>query len=212
MNHTEPKSDVQPTQTNEEIVDPAVPSSEHVIIIVRRHPFGLVVQYLAVIFGLALSFGLIFFLLPDLVNQATRDRTQMILSISAVAISALSALLLLVGTALYRQNRWIITDDNVTQVLRNGIFGTHISALSMANIENITSEKLGLFAHIFGFGTLEIETAGEQPNKFNFVYCPNPDKYAKILLDARERFINENPAAAKRANEHLNVPGAGGQI
>jgi hypothetical protein len=76
----------------------------------------------------------------------------------------------------------------------------------MANIENVSSDQMGLFAHLFGFGSLEIETAGEQPNKFFFRYCPTPDKYAHILLEARERFINDNPEAAERANVRIDVP------
>lgn len=75
----------------------------------------------------------------------------------------------------------------------------------MANIEDVTAEQNGILAELFGFGTLKAETAGERSN-FHFLYCPEPNKYAQIILHARERFINEDPQAAKRANELLNVP------
>ncbi|HSX45008.1 MAG TPA: PH domain-containing protein [Candidatus Saccharimonadales bacterium] len=212
MQPTAPTSDIpKPNPQTEEIVDPEIPAGNHIIIIIRRHPFGLVVQYLGVMFGLGLSYGLVFLLLPSFANATTLQHTEMLLSISAVVVAAFSALILLIGTALYRQNRWVVTDDSITQVLRNGIFGTLVSGLSMANIEDISSEQQGFFAQIFGFGTLKVETAGEQANKFHFQYCPKPENYAKILLDARQRFINENPEVAKRANDLLNVPGLGGQ-
>jgi membrane protein YdbS with pleckstrin-like domain len=212
MNPTEPKADAQTVKpAEEEKVDPLVPAGKHIVIVIRRHPFGLAVQYFVVILAIALSYTLIFWLYPSFASQDTFVRNKMLLEVSAVIVSAFSALILLVGTALYRQNRWVVTDDSITQSLRNGIFGSQISSLSMANIEDISSERQGFFAQFFGFGTLKVETAGEQANKFHFLYCPHPDTYAKILLDARERFINENPQLAKRANDLLNAPGLGGQ-
>lgn len=193
------------------IVDPAVPADNHIIVIIKHHPFGLVVQYLGLAFALLVSFGLLFYLLPSVVTESTRENMQLFLSIATVVVSAMSALFLLIATYLYRQNRWVVTDDSITQVLRNGIFGSHISGLSLANIEDVTSERQGLLAHLFGFGSLKVETAGEQGNKFHFNYCPKPDFYAKILLEAREQFIHKDPHNAKRTNELLNVPSVGGQ-
>jgi hypothetical protein len=52
-------------------------------------------------------------------------------------------------------------------------------------------------ATIFGFGTLNIETAGELPN-FVFTYCPNPNLIAKELIDAKIELLGRqtSPMAA----------------
>jgi len=112
---------------------------------------------------------------------------------------------LLIATFIYLQNRWVVTDDSITQITQNGLFKRQMSEISMANIEDVTAVQNGLLATVFGFGTLKAETAGERSN-FHFIYCPRPNMYAKIVLDARERFINENPNVAKKANDLLNVP------
>jgi len=51
----------------------------------------------------------------------------------------------------------------------------------------VTSEKNGLLATIFNYGTLHIETSGELRN-FAFTYCPDPERYAREVLEARQKF------------------------
>ncbi len=170
---------------------------------VRRHPFGLVVLYFQVTVGLLFGFGLIFFLASSVIAEGSTLRNLM--SFAAVAVIALVLLLLIVATYVYQQNKLIITDKNLTQVLQRGIFNRQVSELSMANVEDVTADQRGLFATLFGFGELRVETAGEQ-NNFIFSCCPRPGYYGKIILDARQRYIDKDPAAMKRANEHLSVP------
>ncbi len=209
MNPSEPPTDVpSPTPTNEETIDPALPAGAHQIVVIRRHPFGLVALILQVVFGLGVSFGLIFFLVPSVLGNVDAERINSInntLMLAAVIVGAIAAIFLVIAAALYRQNRWVVSDDSITQVLRVGLFNFNTSGLSMANIEDVTSVRKGIFANLFGFGILKVETAGEHSN-FHFYFCPKPDMYAKILLDARERFIDNDPTKAERANDLLNVP------
>lgn len=201
-------SDVpSPTAADEEIIDPSIPAGSTQQITIRRHPFGIVALYLQAIFGVGLALGLIFFLVPGLVTADNKAPIMHSLSLVSVGIIALTVLFLLLATFIYNQNRWIVTDDSITQFTQIGLFRRQNSQLSMANIEDVTAEQVGILAELFGFGTLKCETAGEHSN-FHFLYCPRPSKYAKIILDARERFINEEPTAAKRANELLNMPNA----
>ncbi len=200
-----PQDPPSPTQSNEETVDPNVPEGQHVVVVIRRHPFGLILLFTEIVIGLIIALGLLFFLATNLVSGDSRTTVMTYLMLFAVIVIALAALFLIAASSLYRQNRWVITDDSITQVLRIGLFKTQTNGLSMANIEDVSSEKSGIFASIFNFGILKVETAGESPN-FHFAYCPNTDNYAKILLDTRERFINEDPQKAKRGNDLLNVP------
>lgn len=203
---TEPRPDVPPPNPiDEEIVDPNVPEGNAEQVVIKRHPFGLVALYLQVAVGLTIALGLVFFLIPQLLSGDAQTQANHWLSILAVIAGTFAALFLLLATAIYRQNRWIITDDSITQTQQIGIFNRQTSQLSMANIEDVTAEQRGIIATLLGFGTLKAETAGERSN-FHFIYCPRPRTYAKIILDARERFINEDPVTAKRANALLNLP------
>ncbi len=78
----------------------------------------------------------------------------------------------------------------------------------MANVEDVTSDQHGFFATLFGYGTLKIETAGEQMN-FHFTYTPNSGAIANHVLEARERYLEYDPDRAVRENRSLHVPGSG---
>lgn len=204
--HPEPLPDVPgPIPPQEEIVDPTIAEGNTTRVVIKRHPFGLIALYLQAIIGLGAAVALIAFLVPTLLSGDNRTQAMNWLGLFMIIATALTAIFLLIATAIYRNNYWIITDDSLTQFLQTGLFRHYISELSMANIEDVTSEQTGLLAEFFGFGLLKVETAGEHSN-FHFIYCPEPDKYAKIILDARERFIDEDPDVAKRANNMLNLP------
>ncbi len=205
-NDTEPSPDGPlNSPVNEEIVDPSIPegNSDHVVI--KRHPFGIIVIYLETFLGIGAAFGLLYFFVPSLLSGDSKDNALRLVMLIGIFTMALLAIFLLLATSIYRNNSWVITDDSITQVSQTGLFRRQISELSMANIEDVTSEQNGILAELFGFGTLKAETAGERSN-FHFIYCPNPNKYAKIILHAREQFIEGNPEDAKRANDLLNVP------
>lgn len=203
---TNKQPQAQQPAPNEEIIDPLIPEGNHQLLVIKRHPFGLVAMYLSATVGLVVAFGLLFFLVPSLLtgdNQATAMRFLMMFTVIA---TSLVFIVLLIATYVYRQNRWVVTDESVHQTSQRGLFNRQSSELSMANIEDVTAEQKGILAQLFGFGTLRAETAGELPY-FHFNYCPHPDKYAKIILDARQKYINDDPAQAKRANDLINVPG-----
>jgi len=157
---------------------------------VRRHLFGLIVLYAQVILGLLLALGLIGFLLPgflDAIGVSTGTGAS-IYGLISILLVFLAAVFLVLAHRIYTANQLIITDKNITQVLQMGLFHRKVSELSMGSIEDVTARQTGVFQTIFNYGTLTVETAGEQRN-FKFVYCPNPNAYAKTLLDARAAFI-----------------------
>jgi uncharacterized membrane protein YdbT with pleckstrin-like domain len=203
--NNEPQDTPAPSPT-EEIVDPGTPAGNAEQVTIRRHPLGLVALYIEAAIGLIAAFGLLFFLIPTLLTGGAHDSAIHIVSILAIVATAITALFLLLATSIYRQNRWVVTDDSISQILQKGLFQRQTSELSMANIEDVTAEQSGILPTLLGYGTLKVETAGERSN-FHFIYCPKPNTYAKIILDARERYINTDPARANRANDILNTPG-----
>jgi hypothetical protein len=68
-------------------------------------------------------------------------------------------------------------------------------------LEDVTSEKNGILTHIFNYGVIKAETAGER-SKFVFLYCPNPDFYAKQILATRERFMQSEWRAGGQNPPH----------
>ncbi len=176
---------------------------------VPRHFFGLVVIYVEVLIGLVAAGALLYFLLPTFSSGAPNAGVGAYVWVGMFLVTILALLLLVVATQIYTQNRLIITSKNVTQIAQKGLFHRTVSELSMANVEDVTAAQTGIFAHMFGYGELRIETAGEQ-NNFHFVYCPDPNYYGKMVLDARQQFLHMPEATAHHTahTPHPPVPPA----
>lgn len=168
---------------------------------VYKHLFGIIIIYIQAILGLLLSLGLAFFLLPSVFEDSSSAIT--LATLFAILATIFAGLIILIATIIYRQSHLTITDKNITQVLQGGLFQRKVSQLTMANVEDVTSEQRGFFASIFDFGVLKIETAGEQTN-FIFSFCPKPSYYAKVILEAREKFVRQDYAYSRAVKG--NVP------
>lgn len=174
---------------------------------IRKHPFGIIILYVEVGVAVAILLGLMYFLVPQFFSGDNSSQANGILALAGLVTIGVALVVLFIASIVYHQSYLIMTDKNVTQVLQKSLFKRQVSELSMANVEDVTAHQNGVFATIFNFGQLVVETAGEQ-NNFIFDYCPRPNYYGKILLDARQRFIDGDVAAANRANNRLNLPPA----
>ncbi len=164
---------------------------------VSKHPIGIILLYVQASVGMTLAVGLSYFLLPLVVTDT--DTAFFYGNIFMAIAVTISFVIALIATHIYRENRLVLTDRNITQVLQYGLFNRKVSQLNVNNVEDVTAQQQGVLATMFNFGTLKVETAGEQVN-FNFNYCPNPGFYAKIILDAREKMLGQ------MAPDHVAAP------
>ena len=163
---------------------------------IYKHPIYIIFLYIQVVVGMLAASGLAYFLLPNVLGDVD---TGITIANAFVAIAVILAfLIILVATYIFRQNRLTITDRNITQVLQNGLFNRKVSQLNIHNVEDVTAVQNGVLQTIFNYGSLNIETAGEQVN-FHYTYCPNPGFYAKIILDEREKILGQTT----QSNQHL---------
>lgn len=215
------------SQNNLDFIDPAAPSAEEVkrlhpmvvlrpgervIAEIKRHPIGIMATYL----GGALSIVLIIvvaIMAPTIFSGVgLEDNFATAAIILALILSVGICAIMFIATTVYWQNRWIVTDDSITQITQHSLLGRRVSQLSLESLEDITVDQHGLLQTMFNFGTLHAETAGEK-SKFVFPYCPKPSKRARQILEAHEYFLHQtkhqpqpvSPAAAE-ANETVQVP------
>ncbi len=161
---------------------------------IHKHPLGIIFLYIQATIGLIVAVGLAYFLLPVVVTNT--DDAFFYGNLFAAVSVTLAFIVILIATFIYRQNRLILTDRNLTQTLQYGLFNRKVSQLNMTNVEDVTAIQNGILSTVFNVGTLKIETAGEQMN-FNFSFCPNPGYYAKIILDARECMLGQMEGASQ---------------
>jgi len=139
-----------------------------IVLKTKKHIFGLIVLYVQALVGLGAAVGLIVFLLPELVGPD--QNINNFISLALVFLLFLIVVVLLVATRVYLASQLVVTTKNLTQVNQVGLFNRKISQLSLQDVEDVSAEQKGVFATLFNFGTLFVETAGEQAN-FHFDYC-----------------------------------------
>ena len=116
-----------------------------------------------------------------------------IFPIISLVFVLLSVSILTVGYYIYRQNKLIITDMHLIQVVQRGLFSRSVSQLSMARVQDVSAVRTGFFATMLDYGTIEVETAGEVDN-FVFNVAPHPHLLADQCLVVQEKYSHD-PAA-----------------
>ena len=164
----------------------AMRDGEQVLFEIKRHPIGLAGVYatfglLVVIAAIGAIMGPSLF--PDF-DKRTVSNIGLGFFLFAVAFAALFTY---IARRVYYGNRWILTSDSITQVTQNSLFSKQSSQLGLDNLEDVSVEQNGILPHLFKYGVLRGQTAGEH-GKFLFTYCPNPNAYAQQILMAREAF------------------------
>lgn len=79
-------------------------------------------------------------------------------------------------------NLYIITNKRIVDIDFLGFLYKNISETSLDNIEDVTSTVGGATRVIFNYGTVKIQTAGQQ-REFEFTDVSNPSKVRDIIAD-----------------------------
>lgn len=162
---------------------------EQIIFHVKRHPIGLIINYVMGLVVIGATAVLAFGVLPSL--SSTPGQFDGIGVGVLLIVIILYLLYSFVATVVYWGNEWIVTSDSLTQINQTTLFHKESSQLSLENLEDVSAIQNGILTHIFGYGILKVETAGEH-SKFAFPYCPNPNYYAQQILAAREAMAAGN--------------------
>ena len=81
----------------------------------------------------------------------------------------------------YYLDVWIVTTERILNIEQKGLFSRQVSEQRLSRIQDVTSEVTGFFPTILDYGTVYIQTAGEQV-RFVFKQVPNPRQVAKKII------------------------------
>jgi len=82
---------------------------------------------------------------------------------------------------IYALNTIVITNKRVIKNEQTAFFRYASAELEIAKIQDVSVKVHGVWAAVFHFGDLEIQTAGTQ-NKFYFDRVPNPEKIKSAIM------------------------------
>lgn len=164
-------------------------ANEQLVTEIRKHPFGLFIIFAtgALVTVALLAVGAVGGFV-DFSSSGTAGANSM------KPVLVLISFVLLIGTLimtyiaafLYTSNVIFVTSEKIAQVLYISLFNRKVSQLSIGDVQDVTVSQNGVMAHIFNYGTLVIESAGEQEN-YKFTYVPEPYEVSKLIVGAHER-------------------------
>lgn len=96
--------------------------------------------------------------------------------------------MMLIAAVIYNNSVVFVTSEKIVQVLYISLFNRKISQLGIGDVQDVTVQQVGIFPRIFNYGTLVVETAGEQQN-YTFTYTPRPYESAKAIVGAHEKDV-----------------------
>jgi hypothetical protein len=163
---------------------------EEVVCVISRHPIGIIQQYIGALLAIIVASSLVLFTIPG----KTSATIQTVFYVGLFVLVILLVAVLGAATRVYWESHWVVTTDSLTQIIKGSIFGAQVSALSLESLEDITVVQHGILMHMFNFGTLKAETAGDR-SKFQFIFCPDPVEHARKIIDARERYLASKKGA-----------------
>lgn len=166
---------------------------ESLICEIRKHAIGLFFIYLTGI-GISLIIALIFSAISfsDVLSDGMSDvgassgNLKSLVTIGGIIFIFFILVAMTIQAILYTNNVIFITSEKIAQVLYINLFNRKISQLSIGDVQDVTVTQKGVLAHMFNYGTLVIETAGEQQN-YTFTYIPDPYRHSKLIVGAHER-------------------------
>lgn len=157
---------------------PGQESNEQVYIFTRRHPAAflpiLATIFLMIVLGLLILFFLSSFLAYNFVL------------LLGSAYLLFLALFTIVEFFDFYFDLYIATDRRVADIDQNKFFNRSISELLYEDVQDVEAKENGILATLFGFGDVEIQTAGARPN-FTFSQVGNPREVAAIILDISDQ-------------------------
>jgi len=165
---------------------------EKLICEVRKHPVGLIIIYLSGVLVSVVLFsifiGIAWFAGQEFSEQIDAYDNLLVFVGLVLALLALGA----TGIAgyIYSSNIMLVTNEKIAQVLYASLFNRKISQLSIGDVQDVTVTQNGIFSRFLNYGTIVVETAGEQQN-YTFTYAPTPYHFAKKMVGSHEENLEK---------------------
>ena len=82
----------------------------------------------------------------------------------------------------YFLDQWVITTMRIVDIHQFGFFRRHVSSFLLNHVQDVTTDVNGFFQTLVGFGTLRVETAGDESKHFVMSGIPEPEKLRDLIM------------------------------
>ena len=115
-----------------------------------------------------------------------------LLSIPLLLLAVLALIGGYVGTYVYRENTFFLTNESVIQNVQTSLFSKRLQTVSLGNVEDASYTQNGILPHILNYGMIRLSTQGDETT-YRFSYASEPENQIGLLNNAVEAFKNGRP-------------------
>ncbi|KND51736.1 MAG: hypothetical protein ABA06_00550 [Parcubacteria bacterium C7867-001] len=89
-------------------------------------------------------------------------------------------------------NQWVITSTRIVDIEQTGYFRREVSSVPLARVQDVTTNITGFFHTIFGFGTVEVQSAGAE-EKFVMTGLERPTHIRDTIMREIAEYNKAHP-------------------
>lgn len=158
---------------------------EKILMVLHRHWFNILSQFVSVFLMLLLLFGSFIFL-PVLFPQVSETFGSNLFYFLENSLFVFIWLIFFIIWIDYYFDVWIVTDQRIVNIEQKGLFGRVVSELELEKIQDITADVKGIIATFLNYGDLQVQTAAEQ-ERFIFRNIPDPYNVKNIIMNLHKK-------------------------
>lgn len=163
---------------------------ETVVQDLKKHPIGVAISLIVGALLIVTILGITFFIfsLMQSSGKTNSGAYGSLVVFAGVIISIGIAVATAVNAYLFRMDSLIVTTDKIAQIEYKTIFDRKVVQLSIERVQDVTVNQIGILPRIFKYGTITIDTAGENEDCI-FSFAPNPYENSQMIMDIHEKAV-----------------------
>lgn len=161
-------------------------SDEHVILEVRKHWIVFVGYTISLLFSAALPFivFVIFkFIFPQIINLNIPGNSTALFIFFYTLWLLFLWISFFVSWTKYYLDVWYVTEKRIIAVEQRTIFNRGISNLRFDKIQDVTIDVKGFVATVLNYGSIKVQTAGEDNYDFSMDTVKDPENVRKVIFN-----------------------------
>lgn len=174
--------------------------NEFIILLLRRHWFIITLKFLfwAVV---ALMPALLYIMLQQIFPSLFVSYTAEVIIVLFLSAYYLFVWLFAFNTFVdYYLDVWVVTNERIINMEQNGLFSRTVAEQNLHRVQDVTSEMKGMVPTFLNYGTVYIQTAGEQ-QRFIFKEISDPAGVARKISKLVEHKKHEHEVEIKQVEQ-----------
>ncbi len=163
-------------------------NNEEVLLVVRRHWFDILKQFIAIFAMSALLVGsfIVFPLIFPSISMRGGGQSRTLFVFAENIFAMLIWITFFLIWIDYYFDVWIITNLRVVNVEQKGLFSRNVSELELERIQDVTTEVYGMIPTFLNYGDVFVQTAGER-ERFQFRQVPDPYYIKDMIMKLQDK-------------------------